>query len=415
MRDPEADPSSASCLAPPWATGEEPPRASAARGNAEERLKAAKRALRIAERKYRGFFENAVEGVYQSTAEGRYLSVNPSLAKLYGYATPREMMGAIRDIARDVYFEAAMRQRFQEMIERDGEVRNLEYQVRRRDGRILWISENARVVRSRKGRVKYYEGTLRDVTPLREAGDEAAKLERQLRQAHKMEAVGTFASGIAHDFNNIVAAISGFTELALEDLPEGSLPEKYMLEVMSVSKRASELVRRILMFSRQTPPVHRTIHMAAVIDDVARMLRATLPPNIAFSREILVGDDRAVADPGQINQVLVNLCTNAIHAMRGGGGSLTIRLSDEMLGLEGSGDPRLYLKLSVGDTGHGIPDEIRERMFEPFFTTKRVEEGTGLGLSVVHGIVKGHGGDIKVSSVVGTGTTFTVFIPAGGP
>jgi PAS domain S-box-containing protein len=414
MRDPEAEPSSASRLAAPRAAGEKQTWASGARRKADERLKAAKRALRIAERKYRGFFENAVEGVYQSTAEGRYLSVNPSLARLYGYATPREMLGAIRDIARDVYVEAGMRQRFQRMIERDGEVRNLEYPVRHRDGRTLWISENARVVRSRKGKVLYYEGTIRDVTPLKEAAAEAARLEDQLRQAHKMEAIGTFASGIAHDFNNIVAAISGFTELALEELPQGASTRKYMLDVLAVTRRAADLVKQILMFSRQTQPVRQPVHLAAIIDEVEKMLGATLPPNIAFNREILVGDDSAVADPGQIHQMLVNLCTNAIHAMRKGGGSLTVRLRDEMLGLASSDIPELYLKLSVEDTGHGIPDEIREHMFEPFFTTKRVGEGTGLGLSVVHGIVKSHGGDIRVSSAVGVGTTFTVYIPAGG-
>jgi signal transduction histidine kinase len=168
------------------------------------------------------------------------------------------------------------------------------------------------------------------------------------------------------------------------------------------------------MFSRQTQPVRQPVHLAAIIDEVEKMLGATLPPNIAFNREILVGDDSAVADPGQIHQMLVNLCTNAIHAMRKGGGSLTVRLRDEMLGLASSDIPELYLKLSVEDTGHGIPDEIREHMFEPFFTTKRVGEGTGLGLSVVHGIVKSHGGDIRVSSAVGVGTTFTVYIPAGG-
>jgi len=282
-------------------------KAAAGRLKAEKALREARRALLATERKYRGFFENAVEGVYQSTVEGRYLDANPSLAKLYGYATPAEMMAAIGNIAREVYVRPEMRRRFQGMIERDGEVRGLEYQVRRRDGKILWISENARVVRDPKGRVLYYEGTIRDVTLLKEAEAGAAKLERQLRQAHKMEAIGTFASGIAHDFNNMNAAISGFSELALEEMPAGTPAQRYVREVLAISHRAADLVRQILLFTRQTPPVRRTIRLWLVAEEVATLVGATLPPNIEIHRESLVADDRSVADPAQIHQVLLNI------------------------------------------------------------------------------------------------------------
>jgi PAS domain S-box-containing protein len=388
------------------------PQADSGRLKAEKALRAARRALLANERKYRGFFENAVEGVYQSTVEGRYLDANPSLAKLYGYATPREMMKAIGNIARDVYVQPDMRRRFQGMIERDGEVRDLEYQVRRRDGKVLWISENARVVRSRMGRILFYEGTIRDITPLKEAEAGAAKLEHQLRQAHRMEAIGTFASGIAHDFNNMNAAISGFSELALEDTPAGTPAQKYMREVLAISHRAADLVRQILLFSRQTPPVRKTIRLWTVAEEVATLMSATLPPNIEIVKESLVADDRSVADPGQMHQVLLNLCANGIHAMHERGGRLTVRLEDEEAVINGSTAPERRLKLSIGDTGHGIPDDVRERMFEPFFTTKPAGRGSGLGLSVVHGIVRNHGGEIQVSSKVGAGTTVTVLLPA---
>jgi two-component system, cell cycle sensor histidine kinase and response regulator CckA len=379
----------------------------------ERALRAARRALLATERKYRGFFENAVEGVYQSTVEGRYLDANPSLAKLYGYATPAEMMAAIGNIARDVYFQPEMRLRFQGMIERDGEVRDLEYQVRRRDGKILWISENARVVRDRSGKVIYYEGTIRDVTPLKVAEAEASKLERQLRRAHKMEAIGTFASGIAHDFNNMNAAISGFAELALEDIAGDTQAQKYVREVLAISHRAADLVRQILLFSRQTPPARRTIRLWLVAEEVATLVRATLPPNIEIHMESLVSDDRSVADPAQIHQVLLNLCANGIYAMHERGGRLTIRLENEGAGANGSAGAERRLKLSIADTGHGMPDEVQERMFEPFFTTKPSGKGSGLGLSVVHGIIRNHGGEIQVSSKVGAGSTFTVFLPVG--
>jgi PAS domain S-box-containing protein len=383
------------------------------RRDAEKELRASRRALLAAERKYRGFFENAVEGVYQSTVGGRYLDVNPSLARLYGYASPAEMMASIGNIARDVYVQPGMRRSFRRRIEADGEVRGLEYQVRRRDGRVIWISENARVVRNRLGKVLYYEGTIRDVTALKGAEAEAASLEDQLRQAQKMEAIGTFASGIAHDFSNMNAAICGFAELALEAAPEDSQSRRLLMEVLAVSHRAADLIRQILLFSRQTPPARKTVHLWAVVEEVAMLLSATLPPNISVHRESLAADDRTVGDPSQVHQVLLNLCANAVHAMHERGGRLTIRLEHEAAGASGSAAPGPRLRLSVGDTGHGIPEDVQRRMFEPFFTTKPAGRGSGLGLSVVHGIVRNHGGEIHVDSSVGAGTTVTVFLPAG--
>jgi two-component system, cell cycle sensor histidine kinase and response regulator CckA len=381
---------------------------------AEKALRASKRALLAAERKYRGFFENAVEGVYQSTVEGRYLDVNPALAKLYGYSSPAAMMAAIGNIAEEIYVHSEMRRRFQGMIEVEGEVRDLEYQVRRRDGRFIWISENARVVRNRRGKILYYEGIIRDITPLKMAEAEAAELERQLRQAHKMEAIGTFASGIAHDFNNLIAAISGFTELSLDSVPADSVSQKYMREVLTVSHRAADLVRQILLFSRQTPPVRKPVRLWMIVEEVATLMKATLPANVEIHKESLVIDDQSVADAGQVHQVLLNLCTNGIHAMHDRGGRLTLRLQDEEPSGTGSRRPARRLKLSVEDTGNGIPEHVKERMFEPFFTTKMAGKGSGLGLSVVHGIIRNHGGEIQVSSKVGIGTTVTVLLPASG-
>jgi PAS domain S-box-containing protein len=389
-------------------------KAASGQRKAEKALRATKRALLATERKYRGFFENAVEGVYQSTVEGRYLGVNPSLARLYGYPSPAAMMAAIGNIAEEVYVHSEMRRRFQGIIEAEGEVRDLEYQVRRRDGRFIWISENARVVRNRRGKILYYEGTIRDVTALKMAEAEAAELERQLRQAHKMEAIGTFASGIAHDFNNLIAAISGFTELSLDLTPADSVAQKYMREVLTVSHRAADLVRQILLFSRQTPPVRKPIRLWRVVEEVATLMKATLPANIEIHKETLAADDRSVADAGQVHQVLLNLCTNGIHAMHAQGGRLTLRLQDEEPAVTASRKPPRRLKLSVEDTGHGIPENVRERMFEPFFTTKMAGKGSGLGLSVVHGIIKNHGGEIQVASKVGSGTTVTVLLPASG-
>ncbi len=370
-----------------------------------ERRKA-ERALRATERKYRGFFENSIEGAYQSTAEGQYLNVNPALARLYGYATTAEMMAAVGNIARDVYADPEMRLRFQEMIERDGKVRNLEYQVRQRTGEILWISESARVVRNRSGKIVCYEGTIRDITARKRAEDEAARLRQQMLQLQKMDAIGTLASGIAHDFNNILGGIMGYVELAQDDLPPGSGAESHLKEVWKAIHRAKQLVRQILAFSREAAPERRKVRLAMLVSEATRLLRATIPATVAIEEEILTETDEIIADPAQIHQVLVNLGTNASHAMSGRAGRLLLRLEHAAIG-----GKKPALKLSVRDTGHGIPPDILQRIFEPFFTTKGVHEGTGLGLSVVHGIVKSHGGEIRVESTPGAGTTFMIFLP----
>ncbi|HVW20330.1 MAG TPA: ATP-binding protein [Opitutaceae bacterium] len=384
-----------------------------------ERRKA-ERALRAAERKYRGFFENAAEGAYQSSAEGQYLSVNPALARLYGYATPGEMMASVGNIAEEIYLDPEMRRRFRDQIERDGEVRDLEYQVRQRGGRVLWISENARVARNRRGKVLYYEGTIRDITRSKEAEAEAARLEQQLLQAQKMEAVGTLASGIAHDFNNILGAIVGYAELAQDDLAPDQRGFGFINDLLAATQRAKQLVRQILAFSRQDPPAREVVRLGTVVREVAALLRATLPTTIAIGLELEEEDDRTVADPVQLHQVLLNLGTNASHAMRERGGRLAFRLEGVELG--GGGRPRLgalapgrYLRLQVSDTGQGIPPEIIRRIFEPFFTTKPVGEGSGLGLSVVDGIVRNHGGEIQVESTLGAGTTFSIYLAPHRP
>jgi PAS domain S-box-containing protein len=382
--------------------------------------RAAETALRVTEEKYRGFFDHAVEGTYQSTPEGRYLGVNPALARLYGHDSPAAMLAVVGDIAHDIYVDPTMRQRFQELIERDGEVRNLEYQVRRRDGTPIWISESARVARGRRGQPIYYEGTIRDITRRKEAEAEAARLGAQLLQAQKMEAIGTLAGGVAHDFNNILGAIIGYTELAQEDVPAGSAAATNLAEVLKAAFRAREHVRQILTFARQTGPERRPVRVAPIVREALSLLRATLPSTIRIERELTAKEDHAIADAAQLHQVLVNLCANAGHAMRAHGGTLHVRLANETLapGARPAGrslPPGLYLRLTVSDTGHGIPAEVLPRVFEPFFTTKPVGEGTGLGLSVVHGIVQGHGGAINVESTPGAGTTFTVWLPAAGP
>ena len=238
----------------------------------------------------------------------------------------------------------------------------------------------------------------------------------QLIQSEKLRAIGTLAGGIAHDFNNILGAILGFGELALEDVPREGAAARNLRQVLKAGQRAKDLVRQILAFSRQSAPQRVKVRLSAIIDETARLLRATIPVTIEIRTRLNTTEDVVIADPTQLHQVLMNLGTNASHAMHHGRGELTFSLDEHHVPDTGSPEapqlkPGRYLRLQVADTGHGMEPAVQERIFEPFFTTKPVGEGTGLGLSVVHGIIDHHGGLITVQSAAGRGTTFAIFLP----
>ncbi|HWU40262.1 MAG TPA: ATP-binding protein, partial [Candidatus Acidoferrum sp.] len=242
------------------------------------------------------------------------------------------------------------------------------------------------------------------------------RLEAQLRQAQKMEAMGTLAGGIAHDFNNILNAIIGHSELLEEEVPAHSQAWVHLQEVLAAGARAKELVRQILTFSRQSEQERRPVVLQDIVGEAMRLLRASLPTTIEFRQQIEPGRALVFADTTQIHQILLNLCTNAEHAMRERGGLLDIQLKSVEVDEEFAADhpflrPGSYVKLMVRDTGHGMTAQVRERIFDPFFTTKQPGEGTGMGLAVVHGIVVGHGGAITVESAPGRGTRFDVYLP----
>ncbi|NOX25844.1 MAG: PAS domain S-box protein [Deltaproteobacteria bacterium] len=243
---------------------------------------------------------------------------------------------------------------------------------------------------------------------------EQKKLEGELLQAQKMEAVGTLAGGIAHDFNNILTAIFGFAELVKLDKNKPELVEEYIAEVLNSAERARSLVQQILTFSRKNAQEKSPLQVSAVIKEALKMLRASIPATIDLKYN-LASDRTMMADPGQIHQIVMNLCTNAYHAMRETGGTLTVNLSEVEIGEAGLPGidltPGQYLLLEVSDTGKGFTREVGLKIFEPYYTTKKEGEGTGLGLAVVHGIVKNHSGAIDVESTPGRGTSFRVYLP----
>jgi nitrogen-specific signal transduction histidine kinase/CheY-like chemotaxis protein len=257
---------------------------------------------------------------------------------------------------------------------------------------------------------------MRDITADEEADQLRLRLEAQLRRAQKMEAVGTLAGGIAHDFNNILAGIMGNIQLAGFDLPQSAPVQRFLDQSYQGCIRARDLVRRILTFSRQTDQPRAVAALRPVVEEAVELLRATIPANVliipVFSETAL----HALIDPGQIHQVILNLGTNASHAMLPAGGTLTIELAplsehDPWPARHPQVKADHRLRLTVRDTGCGIPAELIDRIFEPFFTTKGPGEGSGLGLSMVHGIVENHGGALVVESTVGIGTAFHLFLP----
>ena len=257
---------------------------------------------------------------------------------------------------------------------------------------------------------------LHEIAERKLAEEERQKLETQLQQAQKMEAIGTLAGGIAHDFNNILGAIIGYAEMIHEDCPADSSLLHDINQVLLAANRAKELVKQILAFSRQTKSLKSPVQPGTIIKEALKLLRASLPATITIEQDIDPAAGIILADPTQIHQIVMNLCTNAYHAMEQKGGTLTVSLykktlfRDDLVN-EPHMQPGIFVQLSIKDSGVGIAPDIREKIFDPYFTTKEVGKGTGLGLSMVHGIVQGYGGSIVCDSMLGAGTVFKIALP----
>jgi nitrogen-specific signal transduction histidine kinase/ActR/RegA family two-component response regulator len=255
---------------------------------------------------------------------------------------------------------------------------------------------------------------MEDITEQKNAEAERQRLEGQLLQAKKLEAMGTLAGGIAHDFNNILSAILGYGEMAQKHAGDGTPLRRHIDAAVSAGMRAKSLVERILAFSRSGMGERKPVNVQAIVAEALDLVAASLPAGVRVDRRLDAGDAAVMGDAAQVHQVVMNLCTNAVHSMKSGG-TLTVALDvvDKPSAVVATSvlSSGRYVRLAVADTGSGIPDNVRDRIFDPFFTTKSVGVGTGLGLSLVHGIVTDLGGGIEVDSRVGSGTTFTVYVP----
>jgi PAS domain S-box-containing protein len=386
----------------------------AARAGTEIERKRAQEALQESEERYRTLYDQTPLMYFTVDSHLRVLSVNHFGATLLGYDV-NELVG--KSVATVVHEEDLhlLKLAMTQSLHEDNPAAQREFRKVKKDGTVLWVRETIQTFLD-PHQQKIFLLSCEDITDRKRAEEALAQSENQLRHTQKMEAIGTLAGGIAHDFNNILGAILGYSELAMTQFSQDQRLKSYLEEVVTAGNRAKELVKQILAFSRRSDQEREAVDLNVIVREALKLIRATLPATIEIRSTLEESPSVVFADPTQIHQVVMNLCANAEYAMRKEGGILDLAITSVDMTPHSvmefpSLKPGTYLRLTIRDTGQGIPPEVVERIFEPFFTTKRSGEGTGLGLAVVHGAVVGHGGHISVSSSVGKGTTFTVWLP----
>nr|WP_320131609.1 PAS domain S-box protein [uncultured Holophaga sp.] len=352
--------------------------------------------------------EQSFDSIIMVDVQGRILYANPATRELTGYSLESLLGSHIACLGSPEQDRVFYKDLWRRLLA--GEVWKGNIQYRRADGGTCEVLSTFSPVRDEEGRVLYAVIDSKDVS-------REMELEAQLRHSQRMEAIGVLAGGIAHDFNNLLTPLLGYAEMAMMSSSGNEKIERYLQEVMAAGRRAAGLVEQILAFSRRGEQPRRPVPFGAIAKEALKLLRAGIPRTIAIRSRIQPGDTLVWADPGQLHQVVMNLCTNAFQAMREKGGNLEISLDRMELTatvcIQGRQlPPGPYLRLQVSDTGCGMDAQTLKRAFLPFFTTRRPGEGTGLGLSIVHGIVHGMGGAIEVESRQGRGTTFIVLVPA---
>ena len=349
--------------------------------------------------------EQATEDVVITDTEGIIQYVNPAFERITGYSR-RDVIGKSTWILKSGLHDPAF---YEELIKtvRNGNMWKGRVINRGKDGKLIHEDTTITPLVNSTGKLTGYVSLKRDVT-------QEIKIEEHLRQSQKMEAIGTLAGGIAHDFNNILSAIMGYAELS-KMLTSDEKIEPYLDQILQAGLRSRDLVQQILTFSRKREQEKKPVLVKPIVKEALKLLRSSIPATVEIRQKYSQADDAVLADPTQIHQIVMNLCTNAVHAMRDQEGILDVSVGPQKLSTHGAYNIGLkegsYLKLAVRDNGVGITSAIKDKIFDPFFTTKKQGEGTGLGLSVVYGIVKDHDGTVTMDSEEGVGTVFTVYLP----
>jgi len=370
--------------------------------------------LRVSEERFRSIFEQVYFGVALASLDGRFSTVNPSFARLLGY-TPEELQGKHFLEVTHPQDAAAEQERLQILCGDEAERVNLEARFLRKSGESVLCAINISLLHDAAGRPAYFLGMVQDIDERKKAEEERSRLQQQLFQAQKMEALGTLAGGIAHDFNNLLSVILGFASLARQRLRSDDPLQESLGMIEQSAQRAADLTRQLLGLARPERQQVKPVCIDHVLERVRRMVARTFDRSIAIV--VLKGSEIlwVNAEPSYLEQALLNLCINARDAMPEGG-TLTLEAAAVSLeaqhpGLPVTGAPGRYARISVRDTGAGIAPEALPRVFEPFFTTKDPDRGTGLGLAMVYGFVKNHGGFVNVESEPGQGARFTLSLP----
>jgi PAS domain S-box-containing protein len=370
--------------------------------------KEAEEAIKASEKRYRTLFEDSLDVVFIATPDGELLDINAAGVELFGYSDSEEMLGL--NLAESLYLNAHDRERLRSEIESRGFVRDFEVVMKKKDDTEIIASITASALCDEDGRSVSYRGIIRDKTA-------HMKLEAQLLQSQKMDAIGQLAGGVAHDFNNILTSVVLFTHLAMDRI--GDEHEAYgdLKQVFASAERAKDLTRQLLIFSRKQPLKCVPLSVNDSVNGLSKMLERLIGEDVEIVTELSVDLLSIEADKGGIDQLVMNLTVNARDAMPDGG-RVVIKTGNVELSLEDCGStspearPGSYVRVSVQDNGTGIDDSVMSKIFDPFYTTKSIGKGTGLGLAVVHGIVKKHGGWLDVESTVGEGTTFSAYFPS---
>ena len=381
-------------------------------GHVTERRRA-EEALQSSEEHFRSLIENALDIITVVDAQGTIHYASPSIERTLGYS-PRDRVGTnMFGLLHPEDRELVIRKLF-EAFDQPETTQFFESRYQHQDGstRVLEavVSTQHQANGSRRGVIN-----SRDVTERKRAEEEKKTLEEQLRYSQKWEIIGSLAGGIANEFNNMLTPILGFAYMALEEAPVGSKTRNGLEHIVTAADRSRNLAEQILAFSRQAEPQRKAIQLQEVVHEALKLLRPSLPANIEIRQRVEVEQDTVIADPDQMHQVLMNLCTNAHHAMSDGGVLDVcldmVEVDSEFERIHTRPHAGSYIRLTVKDTGHGMDPETKERVLEPFFTTTGSGERSGLGLSVAHGIVVSHGGDLMVESEPEKGTAIHVYLP----